>query len=42
MQREDSSDGMFLFSPVLGSFLIPYLLNLILAKYEVSELAILF
>jgi len=32
-------DGVFLFSPILGSFLIPYILNLVLAKYEVSEVS---
>ena len=31
--------GLLLFSPILGSFLVPYILNLILAKHEVSEVS---
>lgn len=38
-KREMLHDGLFLFSPVVGSFLVPYILNLILAKHEVSEVS---
>lgn len=31
--------GLLLFSPALGSFLVPYILNLVLAKHEVSEVS---
>jgi O-antigen/teichoic acid export membrane protein len=31
--------GLLLYSPILGSFLIPYILNLILARYGVEEVS---
>jgi O-antigen/teichoic acid export membrane protein len=39
IKREIFTHGLLLYSPVLGSFLIPYTLNLILARYGVGEVS---
>jgi O-antigen/teichoic acid export membrane protein len=38
-KKEIVGQGLLLYSPTLGSFLIPYILNLILATHEVSEVS---
>jgi len=38
-KKEIFIQGLLLYSPILGSFLIPYILNLILARYGVGEVS---
>lgn len=38
-KKEILMQGLLLYSPVLGSFLIPYMMNLILARYGVGDVS---